>query len=230
MTIYDRHVSKPLLDLFEQQEFPHQGRDPRQAKIVIVGLDANYAPAIAESEQFFQRILEYHQDGVAFWRKYGVHHPFLLQSYPLKKNTGGVPYHRKFRWLGLTAEYAEHVSFIELLPIPTTGQTNEKRFWELFDAEHAGRIDQLVVTGEPRMVVLSKTLSTYMLHASKTRKVFAWLPTRFHLGEMKRIGATIIYGAPHFSSMTYKKQAFVDLGLCLRAYCDAGLLPTDRRL
>lgn len=159
---------------------------------MIVELDANYAPGIAQSERFFEQILEYHQNGVAFWRKYGVHHPFLLESYPFKRNTGGVPYHRKFGWMGLTADYAEHVSFIELLPIPTTGQTNEKRFGELFDTEHAGRIDRLAVTGEPRMVVLRKTLSNYMQHAKKTRNVFAWLPDRFRLGEMKKIGDTII--------------------------------------
>jgi hypothetical protein len=125
--------------------------------------------------------LEYHQDGVAFWQKHGVHHPFLLPSYPLKKNTGGVPYHRKFRSMGLTSDYAHHVSFIEHLPIPTTGQTDKKRFWELFDVEHARRIDRLVTAGEPRMV---------------------------------------IYGAPHFSSTTYTKQRFVELGDVLREYCN----------
>lgn len=52
---------------------------------------------------------------MSFWKKYGVHHPFLLPTYPLKKNTGGVPYHRRFSWMKLSSDYAPHVSFIELL-------------------------------------------------------------------------------------------------------------------
>jgi hypothetical protein len=220
MTDYERHSSQLLQQLFTGQEFPHQGQDPWLARIVIVGLDANYSPEISQSEEFFKYVLEYHQDGVSFWKKHGVHHPFLLPSYPLRKNTGGVPYHRKFSSMRLTSDYARHVSFIELLPVPTTGQTNRKRFWELFDVEHAARIDRLVTTGAPRLVILSKTLSQYMLQAKKTRKVFGWLPDRFHLGEMKRVGETTIYGAPHFSSTTYEKKVFATLGDRLRQYCD----------
>jgi hypothetical protein len=78
--------------------------------------------------------------------------------------------------------------------------------------------------GEPRVVVLSKTLMGYMLEAKTTRSVFAWLPETFQLGEMKKIGGTIIYGAPHFSSTTYTKEVFADLGIYLRAFCNADSL------
>jgi hypothetical protein len=105
--------------------------------------------------------------------------------------------------------------------MPTTGQTNKERFWELFDVAHAARIDRLIEAGEPRIVVLSKTLSGYMELARKTRQVFAWLPDTFRLREMKRIGDTIIFGAPHFSSTTYTKEIFEKLGIDLRNYCDA---------
>jgi hypothetical protein len=123
--------------------------------------------------------------------------------------------------MNLTSDYAQHVSFIELLPVPTIGRTADERFWDLFDVEHARRIDRLVATGEPRLVILSKSLvSNYMLRAKKTRPVFAWVPDEFRFGEMKRIGDTIIYGAPHFSSTRYEKGVFATLGNRLRKYCD----------
>ena len=118
-------------------------------------------------------------ESLPVWQKYGVHHPFLLKSYPFNKTTGGVPYHRKVAWMNLTPDHAKHISFIELLPVPTTGNTQEQRFWKLFDGDHAARIDRLIGTGTPRVVVLSKTLLTnYMLPAKRTRGVFARVARR----------------------------------------------------
>lgn len=69
--MYGPHPSPELRDYFNRK--PYQGADPASALILFLGLDANYSEAISESP-FFERILEYHQDGVAFWRQYGVHH------------------------------------------------------------------------------------------------------------------------------------------------------------
>lgn len=216
---YGLHPSRQLQALFQQQAFSHQGQEPEKASVVIVGLDANYSPEISENRSFFKKIVEYHADGVGFWEKYGVHHPFLLPDYPLKKNTGGVPYHRRFSWMGLTAEYARHVSFIELLDIPTTGRTEQSEFWRLFRDEHASRIDALVARGERRMIILSKSLaSNYMAYARKRWPVFEWVPEEFSLGEMVVVGETIVLGAPHFSSTTYKKEIFEELGSCIRQF------------
>ena len=218
---YGLHPSQQLQALFRQQTFPHQGQDPEKASIVVVGLDANYSPEISETPSFFRKIVEYHADGVGFWERYGVHHPFLLPSYPLKKNTGGVPYHRRFSWMGLSAEYARHISFIELLDLPTTGRTEKAEFWRLFRAEHARRIDALVARGERRMIILSKSLvSNYMAYARKRWPVFEWVPEHFALGQLGLIGETVVVGAPHFSSTTYKKEVFQDLGRNIRSFCE----------
>lgn len=65
------------------------------ATFLFVGLDANYSPDL-EASPSFQSVLEYHEDGVAFWRRYGVHHPFLLPEY----RGDGRRYHRTFAKIG----------------------------------------------------------------------------------------------------------------------------------
>lgn len=217
---YGRHSSKELNDIFAFQRFPHQGQEPDLAEIIILGLDANYSPEIGNHPDFMSIIAEYHRDGIGFWEKYGVHHPFLLDSYPLKKNTGGVPYHRKFTWLGLDSSYASKVSFVELLPFPTTGRTEKTKFWSMFDLGHASQIDNLIKSGEKRLVILSSSLfEQYMKESRKQFGVFDWLPNEFSFGSIKRIQDTIIYGAPHFSSTQYKKAVFEALGEEIRTFC-----------
>lgn len=221
---YDQHDSVALNEIFAAQEFPHQGQNPMDASVVFFGLDANYSPGISDHAAFFERIIEYHNDGVGFWKRYGVHHPFLQGDYPLKKNTGGVPYHRKFTWLGLDDRFADTVSFVELIPVPTTGRTDPSSFWQLFQPDHARRIDALVESGERRMIVLSKSVADqYMRVAAKRYGVFLWLLKRFQLGHLGQIGKTVIYGAPHFSSTMYKKSVFEAVGDKIRRFCGPSL-------
>ncbi len=85
--MYQIHPSKKLNELF--QEKPFQGVSPEKAKFLFVGLDANYAENI-ESQNIFDKIIEYHLDGVSFWQKYKVHHPFLLDEY----REDGRKYHK----------------------------------------------------------------------------------------------------------------------------------------
>jgi hypothetical protein len=90
-TSYDIHPSVELRELFSSESIPYQGQDPARAKVVFVGLDANYSADIFAHENMRNRILEYHRDGVEFWKRHDTHHPFLLDEYPLKKNRGGGP-------------------------------------------------------------------------------------------------------------------------------------------
>ena len=122
---------------------------------------------------------------------------------------------------GRSPEYAKHISFIELLDVPTTGRTESKVFWDLFNVEHGKRLDQLIYEGATRLVLLSKSLTdNYMCRAKKKFGIFPWLPDQFSLGEMKRIQDTVIYGAPHFSSTNYKKIVFQELGAVIHNNCD----------
>jgi hypothetical protein len=112
--VYRPHPSPELNELFARK--PYQGAPPDQALFLFVGLDANYDEEIANS-RIFSKIQEYHDDGVAFWRKYEVHHPFLLDEYP----GAGRRYHQTFAQIGFTPAHADLVSFVELLHVPTSG-------------------------------------------------------------------------------------------------------------
>jgi hypothetical protein len=85
--MYRIHDSEELCAIFTKK--PYQGQSPDKAAVIVFGTDANYSPEIS-GHPFFKRIIEYHEDGVAFWQRRGVHHPFLLDEYPFHKGKGGV--------------------------------------------------------------------------------------------------------------------------------------------
>jgi len=88
--MYSIHPSKELVSLYRKK--PYQGQNPELAKIIFLGLDANFAEDIEQSE-FYHYIKDYLADGVKFWEKYNVHHPFMLPQF---KNSDGVTYHKNF--------------------------------------------------------------------------------------------------------------------------------------
>ena len=115
--MYVRHPSAELQYLFASR--PYQGADPTRAKYVFVGLAASI-----DRTRFFEKVREYHEDGPRFWRKHGVHHPFLLPDY-----TGdGRFYHRSFARIGFSPANADDVSFVEALEVPTTGRSELEPF------------------------------------------------------------------------------------------------------
>jgi len=171
---YDVHPSTELVRLFVAK--PFQGQDPSKAKILILGNDANYSPEISE-HAFFQRILEYHSDGILFWQKNKKHHPFMLVEYPFDKRRGGVRYHLKFSKMGFTAEHAEHFSFVELLNTPTIGNTgdNKERFFELLNRNHLNWIEDLILGGQKQFVIVNQTLVDSIKQIQKRLGVFGKL-------------------------------------------------------
>ena len=68
---------------------------------MFVGLDANYSEHI-DKRPIFPRVVEYLDDGVAFWTNNGVNHPFLLKEY----KGGGKFYHRTFAQIRFQTEDA----------------------------------------------------------------------------------------------------------------------------
>lgn len=114
--MFDPHPSRALTALFTKK--PHQGATPHEARFLFVGLDANYAPDI-EQNPVFPNLLDYHEDGPAFWRRSRVHHPFLLPGY----KGDGRRYHLTFAKIGFEPQHADLVSFVELLHLPTVGRS-----------------------------------------------------------------------------------------------------------
>ena len=195
---YRIHDSADLVQLF--RESPFQGQSPEKAKVLFLGIDANYSEKISD-HPFFARIVEYHKDGVAFWQRHGRHHPFMLDEYPFKRNTGGLHYHRAFAKMKLTPDYAPHVSFVELLNVPTIGVSSgqEKTFWELFDPNHARWLDSIINDGSPRIVFLSNNVIRRMQKARKKWGLFSWIPDDTGHGLICRTGASEIHKIYHFS-------------------------------
>lgn len=153
---YGVHPSSELVAIFNEQSY--QGRNPENASLIILGTDANYSPMICNnyfSSIFFKRILEYHSDGVVFWEQTGVHHPFLLNEYPFDKRKHGVRYHRNFKKLNFRREHAQYISFVELLDIPTTGNTGQDGtlFRNYLNQAHLEWIEEIILDTDRRKFI-----------------------------------------------------------------------------
>ena len=161
--MYQLHPSHELNAQFRHR--PYQGAEPSAAMFLFVGLDANYAPDLERSPSF-AKVIEYHQDGVAFWRRHGVHHPFLLPEY----HGDGRRYHRTFARIGFTPSHAHLVSFVELLHLPTVGRNKLEP--EDLDFAHLGRLDAAIRRGTAKHVFVSAGVARLM----QASNAFPWLP------------------------------------------------------
>ena len=117
---FGRHPSKRLQKAFKER--PFQMQVPEKAKIILLGLDANWDYNIDDDKVFFNEVLVYLSDGVKYWKDNGIHSPLLKDSY--KKS--GKRYHQRFKKLGLTSKYAEDICFLELLNVCTYGSSREE--------------------------------------------------------------------------------------------------------
>lgn len=124
-----QHTSAELNKLFEEMRF--QGQHPSQARVIFFGRDANYPQDIENNitrPGCFNLLRQYHKDGVGFWQNtYGTnpnqkHHPFLIC---MRHGDPGFKYHQVFSEIILGSNYANHISFVELLNVPTMGDPND---------------------------------------------------------------------------------------------------------
>lgn len=162
--MYHSHPSELLQQAFAAR--PFQGTEPEKATFLFVGLDANYSPAI-EQGPIFSQLLDYLQDGVAFWRAHGVHHPFLLLGY----KGDGRKYHRTFAKIGFRPEHASLVSFDELLSVPTYGRS--ALVPEDLDREHLLRLRSAIEDGCARYIFVPEGVGRLM----RGSQLFPWMPT-----------------------------------------------------
>jgi len=171
---FQKHTSSTLVKLFNEK--PFQGQYPEKSTIIFLSSDANYSPEIS-NHIFFKNILEYQKDGISFWQKHDIHHPFLLPSYPFDKKRGGVPFHRNFQKIGLTSKYASKITFLELLDIPTIGNKSQNLnlFYNLVSKSHLQYIDKLITNGGKKLFFVSSGVLKDMMKLKKKYQVFDWL-------------------------------------------------------
>lgn len=210
--MYQPHPSIELNAQFRHR--PYQGVEPSAATFLFIGLDANYDPDLERSPSF-RSVLEYHQDGVVFWQRHGVHHPFLLPGY----RGDGLRYHRTFARIGFTPKHAHLVSFIELLHVPTVGRN--KLTPQDLDPAHLQKINAAILQGQAKHIFISSGVARLMYSS----KAFPWLPKApTGLGPLRvfyRDSSRSVYAHLHFSNYgKFQKQ------LELEANAIAALLPT----
>lgn len=204
---FNIHPSETLQKLFKEK--PYQGQSPEKANIIFLSSDANYSEEIS-NHNFFKYITEYQQDGVKFWEKYDQHHPFLLDSFPFKRNASGRPFHNTFSRLGLTKEYSRHLSFVELLDIPTIGNKsgNEKFFYSLINIKHLEFLDNLIFSDSNKLIFISSGVLKDMSILKTKFGMFSWLDHK-EIQEpsySKKINSNQIQKIYHFSSSSINKQ------------------------
>lgn len=161
--MYTPHPSAELNARFRHR--PYQGVEPSVATFLFIGLDANYDPDL-EGSPSFRTVLEYHEDGVAFWLRHGVHHPFLSQGY----RGDGRRYHQAFARIGFTPRHANLVSFVELLHVPSVGRN--RLLPRDLDALHLSRINAAILHGKAKHIFVSAGV-VRLMQATET---FSWLP------------------------------------------------------
>lgn len=186
------HPSKALVELFKRK--PYQGVAPERSRFLFIGLDANYNANI-EDDVIFPKILEYHEDGVEFWRAHGEHHPFLHPDY----QGDGKQYHQNFRRIGFKPDHASLVSFVELFHLPTVGR-NKLSVSDL-NPVHFMMLNQAILEGEAKYIFISPTVASLM----RASGAFTWLPNK--PGEKNDVlpvlfknGGKTVYSLMHFSS------------------------------
>jgi hypothetical protein len=207
--MYVPHPSSELNDLFTRK--PYQGVAPEEATILFLGLDANYHPGIASSS-IYPKVLEYHADGVTFWQKYGVHHPFLLPGY----SGDGSFYHQSFARIGFGPEHVHLISFIELLDVPTVGRSSLVAA-DLSGA-HLKRLNEVIIEGPALYVFIPSGVARLM----RGTGLFPWIPrapirSLGPLGVWFRKGSKTMYSLLHFSVYGKFAQQKAAEALAIRA-------------
>jgi len=189
---YELHPIKELRVRFESK--PWQGNDPTKARFLFVGLDANYG----KINEMLKEILDYHDDGVRYWKTKRVHHPFMLSCY----QGDGKRYHKKFSELGFTPEDAELVSFVELLHLPTTGRSKLEP--SDLSPNHLHLLANIFDRGSAKHVFLPRSVANLMMQT----KHFSWLhqgPKRMDgdISVLREQNDQTIYQVYHLSCYGY---------------------------
>jgi len=196
---FDKHPYPRLVRAFKG----YQGQDPSVARYIFVGLDANFSSSIEESP-IKDEILDYLSDGVEYWKKTQRHHPFLSPYY---EKGSGYKYHLQFAKMGLTPDYADKISFVELLGCPTRGKASYKRFMELLEmeTEHLRRLDLLISSSQRKKIIfIARGAYPILFKVGKKFDCFKWLsePRKFNLNQLYAMSTNDklkVYVITHFS-------------------------------
>ena len=196
---FQKHPSQLLINLYKQKKF--QGANPTDANILFVGKDPNWSSDI-ETSPIIDLVKEYLVDGVKFWKKHNIHHPFLHSKY----DGDGKKYHKAIARLNFGSNFADKISFVEIIGFPTTGMssTNSKQFDDYLmssdNKNHLIELDKLL-NDSNKLIFLFWGLIEHLKFINKKTGLFAKLAnidkSKMIRTDLNKIGN--IYIHKHFS-------------------------------
>lgn len=189
--MYTQHPSVELQKLFKEK--PYQGANPEKAKFIFMGLDANYAANI-DNSSIYNKLLEYHSDGVAFWKKYNIHHPFLFENY----SGDGKKYHKNFSKIGLHSAYAEDISFVELIDVPTVGRNLLTK--ADLNHSHLEWLSHLIESKQSKLIFISNSVLNLLLKTELSKHFSNLVINKNPLSKISTYSDTTFYKHLHFSN------------------------------
>lgn len=220
--MYEEHDSLELKALFSDR--PFQGKDPWDAKVMFVGLDANYPKTIHQDEDFMKILRIYHSAGDQYWERYKEHHPFLTEYYK-KRYYEGWPYHDRFSQIKFDSTYAKYITFTELLSVPTTGSPRDDNYMKYKDillesGDHLEELSGWMFESGPKIIFVSNEVIKHISLAK--RKIMRPKRQLFDFIDMKGWGdanaaevpflyqnfGIIVCKSYHFSAQFIKKDVW----------------------
>lgn len=159
--VFKKHPSEKLQEIFTQH--PFQIQEPEKARIIFLGLDANFDFNL-ENQPLFEDFIDFMKDGIEYWKREKIHTPMLKSNY-----TGmGKKYHKKFQKLGFGPENAEDICFLELLNVCTCGKSTENTnsFKKLLLSKtnqlHLQRITNIAADKTKQIYICGKEVANYV--------------------------------------------------------------------
>ncbi len=196
---FEKHPSKLLNDLYLKKNY--QGANPIYAKVLFVGSDPNWAINV-ETQEMFNSVSEYLNDGITFWKENNIHHPFLLPNY----KGDGKRYHRIFSKLKIESRFSSNISFVELVGFPTTGmaKTNNKIYREFLLLEsnrnNLLELDKLLNHSDKKIFIAWGLMDDFKFLYNKTglfKKFAELLKSEMNINDLNQ--SDNIYIHRHFS-------------------------------
>jgi len=204
---------------------------PEKAKIIFLGLDANWDEYIGE-KSYFDEIIEYLNNGVKYWESNKdckgrhIHTPMLRKFKNVDGRKGGRKYHREFRKLGFSHNNAKDICFIELLNVCTYGKSKESReeFNRLLlNSEKEGHLKRIQELFEKENTIcISKSISKILKDKLKFDITNGRKVILTHLKDKKKPDTSpknlIIH--THFSARGNNDNEWETLGSILKKYLE----------
>jgi len=121
-----------------------------------------------------------------------------------------VPFHRNFSKLNLSSAYANQISFIELLDIPTIGNKSKNKhlFWDLVSIDHLRNLDTIIQNSNKKLILIPGTILKDIKKIKTRYNVFNWLdyPGQSKTKYCQQINNTTIREIYHFSASQIHAQ------------------------